>query len=86
MLEDERNYMTEDEIELMEQAKFYESNTEKLRAAGKKAVSYCEECFGCKYYEDVGMTDADLIEPITHGICHHKEMQNKNDCKGREER
>lgn len=65
--------------------KYCEENEKKLRDAGNRAMGYCESCVGCKYYEDVGTTNADLIEPIVHGICHHKEIQNKANCKGREE-
>ena len=73
--------MTDDE----KLALYYVTNEEKLHNAGKRAMRYCEGCVGCKYYEDVGMTHADLVEPIIHGICHHKELQDKANCKGREE-
>ena len=77
--------MTEDE-EWLELEKYCEANEQKLLDAGERRMAYCKDCIGCKYYEDVGKTFADLEEPIIHGICHHPDgRQDKSNCKGREE-
>lgn len=48
-------------------------NKAKLDAAGDRAMWFCVDCFGCKFYEDVGPTSIDSWgnqDDIPHGICH----------------
>ena len=56
-------------------AEKWEVNKEKLTQAGDRAMYFCEDCMGCKHYEDVGPTfyDGHGQDDVTHGICHHKE-------------
>lgn len=66
-------------------------NKAKLDAAGDRAMRFCEDCFGCKYYEDVGPTHIDswgYQDDVPHGICHHREMPptDGHECKRREEK
>lgn len=99
----ERNYgsvaeynrcMEEDaEYEAEQKAKwlsYCENNKAKLDGAGKRAMRYCEDCFGCKYYDDVGPTYIDswgYQDDIPHGICRHREIPPIDGvgCKRREE-
>lgn len=67
-------------------------NKAKLEAAGDRAMWFCEDCIGCKYYEMVGPTSPGFgyedIDDVEHGICHHRENPFRPDesfCKGREE-
>lgn len=67
-------------------------NKAKLDAAGERAMMDCEDCYGCRFYEDVGPTYIDswgYQDDFTHGICHHKGTPYKDIlepfCKGKEE-
>lgn len=82
----------EDEAyEYEQQAKrneYCKANKVKLESAGNRAMYFCEDCFDCKHYEDVGPTSWDDWgqDDVTHGICHHKELQDIIEpfCKGKE--
>ena len=61
------------EYEYEQQAKraeYCRKNKAKLEAAGDSAMYFCEDCFGCDSYEDVGPTMWD--DDVPHGICHKK--------------
>ena len=68
-------------------------NKAKLESAGERAMYFCEDCIGCKYYEMVGPTSPGFefedIDDVEHGICHHKAKPFLNVeepfCSGREE-
>ncbi len=68
-------------------------NKAKLESAGERALYFCEDCIGCKYYEMVGPTSPGFyyedIDDVEHGICHHeaKPFLNVEEpfCKGKEE-
>ena len=65
-------------------------NKAKLDEAGDRAMWFCEDCFRCKFYEDVGPTCIDSWghqDDVPHGICHHRKMpiNDGHDCKRREE-
>lgn len=68
-------------------------NKAKLDEAGDRAMYFCEDCIGCKYYEEVGPTTPGFyyedIDDVEHGICHHKGKPYTNVeepfCSGREE-
>ena len=68
-------------------------NKAKLESAGDRAMYFCEDCIGCKYYEMVGSTSPGFgledIDDVEHGICHHKAKPFLNVeepfCSGREE-
>ncbi len=78
------------EYEAEQEAKAHDwcaRNKAKLEAAGERAMYFCEDCFGCKFYEDVGPTCIDswgYQDDVPHGICHHKDNPFRP-CKGREE-
>ena len=87
-----RSRWEDEEYEAEQQAKRWEyckANKAKLEAAGERALYFCDDCFGCKFYEDVGPTSWDSWgqDDVPHGICHHKGNWYKDDrnCKGREE-
>lgn len=82
------------EYEAEQEAKAHDwcaRNKAKLDAAGDRAMWFCEDCFGCKFYEDVGPTCIDswgYQDDVPHGICHHRENPFRPDepfCKGYEE-
>lgn len=63
------------EYEYEQQAKWDEycrKNKAKLEEAGASAMYFCEDCFGCDSYEDVGPTSWDSWgqDDVPHGICH----------------
>ena len=64
-------------------------NKAKLESAGDRALYFCEDCIGCKYYEMVGPTSPGFyyedIDDVEHGICHHKAKPFLNVCKEKEE-
>lgn len=68
-------------------------NKAKLESAGDRALYFCEDCIGCKYYEMVGPTSPGFyyedIDDVEHGVCHHKAKPFLNVeepfCKEREE-
>ena len=68
-------------------------NKAKLESAGDRAMYFCEDCIGCKYYEMVGPTSPGFgledIDDVEHGICRHKAKPFLNVeepfCSGREE-
>ena len=68
-------------------------NKAKLESAGERAMYFCEDCIGCKYYEMVGPTSPGFgledIDDVEHGICHHKAKPFLNVeepfCSGKEE-
>lgn len=68
-------------------------NKAKLESAGDRAMYFCEDCIGCKYYEMVGPTSPGFgledIDDVEHGICHHKAKPFLNVeepfCKAKEE-
>ena len=86
-----RSRWEDEEHEAEQKAKeldYCKANKAKLEAAGDKAMYFCEDCFRCKYYEDIGPTHIDSWgnqDDVPHGICHHKEKMDYQNCKGREE-
>lgn len=58
------------EYELQEKARQYYKKNNELRKKAQTDGSYvvfCDDCFDCPSYTDIGMTDAD--DDIPHGIC-----------------
>lgn len=88
-MEDEE-YAWERQMEINEKCA---RNKAKLDAAGDRAMYFCEDCIGCKYYEEVGPTSYSIgwgdMDDVEHGICHHKGKPYTNVeepfCSGREE-
>ena len=84
------------EYEAEQQAKWLSycaDNKAKLEQARERAMRFCDDCFGCKYYEDVGPTYIDswgYQDDVPHGICQHREIpptdgvgcKRKEDCDG----
>ena len=56
-------------------AVYCKENKAKLDAAGNRAMYFCEDCFDCTFYEDVGPTSWDDWgqDDVPHGICHLRE-------------
>lgn len=71
-MEEEMEHEWEQQVKRNEYCK---ANKAKLEAAGDKAMYFCEDCFGCTFYEDVGPTSWDSLgqDDVTHGICNLRE-------------
>ena len=53
----EYNRCREEENEMYWETYFScKANKVKLESAGDRAMYFCEDCIGCKYYEEVGPT------------------------------
>lgn len=67
-MEEEMEYKWEQQAKLDERCK---ANKEKIKAAGDKVMYFCDDCYGCPFYEDIGPTSWSEWnwDDVTHGIC-----------------